>query len=69
MPDFRNKAEFEDVRAIRLSDSGAALLCDIDGEEVWIPVSQIDDDSEIFEEGHEGKLVVSEWLATQKGLI
>ena len=32
--------------------------------------SQIDDDSEIWEDsekGEEGKLVISEWLATQKG--
>jgi len=69
MVDFLNKAEFEDVRAIRLSDSGAGLLCGINGKEVWIPVSQIDDDSEVFEEGHEGKLVVSQWIAEQKGLV
>ena len=66
MPSFTNKASFPDVRAIKATE--AALLCEIDGVEHWIPQSQIDDDSEIFAEGDEGILVVSQWLAEQKGL-
>lgn len=67
MTDFANKVSFENVRAIR--DSGKALLCVIDGAEVWVPHSQIDDDSQVYQAGHEGTLVISEWLATAKGLI
>lgn len=59
--------EFEDVEARTESDK--ALLCVVDGVEVWIPKSQIDDDSEVYEKGHTGKLVVTEWIATEKGLV
>lgn len=57
---------FEDVKVIR--DSGTAILCEVDGEEVWIPKSQIDDDSEVYKAGTDGKLIIPEWLATDKGL-
>jgi len=48
-----------------------ALLCEIDGEQYWIPLSQIDDDSEVFDakEHSEGKLIVTEWIAAEKNLI
>lgn len=36
---------------------------------VWIPRSQIDDDSEVYKRGTEGTLIVSEWFATKEGLI
>lgn len=49
-------------------ETSAALLVEIDGAEHWIPKGQISDDSEVFAEGTSGKLVVSEWIATQKGL-
>lgn len=59
-------ARFE-ARALR--DSGKALLCKIEEDvEVWIPKSQIDDDSEVYEEGHEGTLVIPLWLAEAKDL-
>lgn len=45
-----------------------ALLVDIDGEEHWLPKSQIHDDSEVYAEGGEGVLVITEWIAEQKGL-
>lgn len=56
----------EDVRALRQTEK--ALLCLIDGDEVWIPQSHIHDDSEVYEQGGEGRLVISRWLAEQKGL-
>lgn len=60
---------FEDVRCIRASEM--ALLVEINGEEVWIPKSQVDEDSEVFDDdaNAEGVLVVSEWIAIQKGLV
>lgn len=45
-----------------------AILVEIEGEEHWIPQSQIDDDSEVFSAGDEGTLVITEWIAEQKGL-
>ena len=50
----------------------ALLVEDENGEEVWIPLSQIHDDSEIWDEskvGEAGKLVIPEWLATKKGWL
>ena len=60
---------FQNVRVIR--ETGAALLCVIEEEEIWIPKSQIHDDSEVFDsdENSDGRLVVSEWIAVQKGLV
>lgn len=49
-------------------ETDAALLCIINGEEVWIPKSQVSDDSEVYAEDHEGTLVISEWIANQRGL-
>lgn len=63
----RPTVTLSDVEALKETD--AALLCLIDGREVWIPKSQIDDDSEVWEEGQSGDLVVTEWFATKEGLI
>ena len=41
----------------------------IDGKEVWIPQSQVDDASEVYSVGDEGTLVITEWIAMQKELI
>lgn len=48
-----------------------ALLVEIDGDEHWIPKSQIHDDSEVYDadENSEGTLVITEWIAKQKGLL
>lgn len=58
---------FDNTRAIKATKM--ALLCSIDGDDVWIPISQITDDSEVFREGDEGTLVITWWLAYQKGLV
>jgi hypothetical protein len=50
-------------------ETAMAILCWIDGEKVWIPKSQIDDASEVYKDGDRGVLVVTEWIAKQKGLI
>lgn len=66
MTDFKDKAHFKNVKALRATDK--ALFCEINEEDHWIPRSQIDDSSEVYEEGHEGELVVSQWIADEKGL-
>lgn len=62
---------FDDCEVVH--DSGKALLViipDLDkGEPVWVPQSQITEDSEIWKLGQSGKLVVTEWIAQQKGWI
>lgn len=50
-------------------DSGKALLVRLqDGREQWFPKSVIHDDSEVYELGHEGEIVVKCWFAENEGL-
>lgn len=49
-------------------ETDGALLVVADGEEVWIPKSQIDDDSEVYAKGTSGTLIIPRWLAREKGL-
>lgn len=63
---FEDTCTIKDVTVRR--ETTLALLCVIEGEEYWIPKSQIDDDSEVYEMGTEGKLVVSQWIADQRGI-
>lgn len=49
-------------------DHGKALLINFgDDEKEWVPKSQIHDDSEVYKEGHAGRLVITRWIAEQKG--
>lgn len=65
--------EFHDVVVKAESEKGSssdgALLCLIEGEEIWIPKSQITDDSEVYKIGTEGTLVITDWIAEKKGLV
>jgi len=62
-----------EVEVIRESDSGKALLVkDDEGEEFWVPKSQIHEDSEVFKvagSNSYGRLIVTEWLAKEKGWL
>lgn len=49
-----------------LKETDAALLVDIDGEEVWIPKSVIGYDSDINGEGDIGTLSVQAWFARKE---
>lgn len=67
--------EIADCEAIRDSAPGkmnqGALLVLIEGEEVWIPKSQIHDNSEVYnaDDHATGVLVIPIWLAIEKGLV
>lgn len=58
--------EFKGVVVVK--ETAKALLCRFDGKEHWIAKSQIDADSEVYKEGDAGTLIISDWLATEKGL-
>lgn len=46
----------------------ALLVTNVDEEkEFWVPKSVIHDDSEVFEKGHKGRLVVEGWFARKEG--
>lgn len=61
------KFEVADVQAVR--ETEAALLVVIENEDVWVPKSLIDDDSEVWKTGDKGILVVPEWFARKNGLM
>jgi len=67
MTDFRHKVIFEHV--VGLLKTPAALVVRLDGTDVVVPDGQIDDDSEVWRAGDEGKLVVSEWWAIERRLV
>jgi hypothetical protein len=45
----------------------AAILCARNGKTFWVPQSVVHDDSEVYKEGDEGKLVVQLWFAEKEG--
>ncbi len=58
-----------EVEVLRETDK-ALLVRTAEGDEVWIPQSQIDDDSEVYSvKSSPGTMTVTLWIATQKGLV
>jgi hypothetical protein len=59
------------ARGVRWSKSGKALFCTaVDlGAGAWIPVSQLQPDSEIQKPGDRGLLVVGGWFAEKAGWL
>ena len=60
--------EFDCVNVVATTDK--ALLCEIEGDEYWIPRSQINvDECDLEAAGDHGRLVITQWLAMQKKLL
>lgn len=62
--------EVKDCRAVAATDKALKVVGvhEDDPEHAeWIPRSQIHDDSEIYEDGHTGKLVVTGWFQRKMG--
>jgi len=59
--------EFENV--VCTASTAQAILVLVEGRKVWIPQSQIHDDSEVYGVDHRGTLIVSEWIAIEKRLV
>lgn len=59
--------EFTNVAAKRETD--LAILCEIDGDEIWIPKSQIAAESDVQGVHDDGTLIVTRWIAEEKGLV
>ena len=61
----------KDATVVAVNREGTAILVDaveLD-EPVWVPQSQIEAESEIWKRGDEGDLVVTEWIAGEKGWL
>jgi len=58
------------VNAEAIAETDKAVLVEAPelDEAIWVPKSVIDDDSEVYERGTEGDLIVAEWWATKQGL-
>ncbi len=52
-----------------ICETEKALLCEIGGEEYWLPKSQIGAGSEVSGRGDTGTLSIARWLAESRGLI
>lgn len=68
----REPTQIDGLEFIKTSSSGSAILVTDGSEDYWIPVSQIDSDSDLndgSERGEVGCLVVPLWLAEEKGLV
>jgi hypothetical protein len=73
---FRRAAGDGDDEPVRLPDVTSvgetehAVLCRIPGRraDMWIPKSQIHDDSEVYADDQTGVLVITAWLAEKEDL-
>lgn len=55
--------KFPDCQVIRSTPKALCILIpDLDDVGKWIPRSVIHDDSEVYDDGHEGELVLPEWF-------
>jgi hypothetical protein len=68
----REMTEIEDVTVLR--ETALAILVRVPmakgpPRDEWIPKSHISDDSEVWKDGQSGTIMVTEWIATQKGLV
>lgn len=52
-----------------LKETEKAFLVRIEGEDFWIPFSQISDYEDYCVGDQDGVMSVSEWLAREKGLL
>jgi hypothetical protein len=68
MPEKRPTVTIEDVVCIAETDK--AILCGLeDGTEAWIPISHICEESDVHEKDDGGDLVITEYIAREKGLV
>ncbi len=60
--------EFKNCRCAR-ETRAAILVSGVEDEDIWIPKSQVDDDSEVYRSGTDGTLVISDFIAEKKNLV
>lgn len=69
--DFSDKVRIADCKIVAKGNSAILVENDDFDAATWIPESQIDNDSELHmgeDVGTEGTLVISRWIANQKGI-
>lgn len=70
MAEFQEYYRIPNCSIIKSTEKAVLVIApDIDTlEGIWIPQSQIDDRSDIWKEGDQGELWISQWIAEQKGI-
>lgn len=63
-----DKHTIDDAEAIGETDKALRVRTKEHGD-VWVPKSVIHDDSEVFEKGGDGALIVKAWFARKEGWI
>ncbi len=59
----------ETCQGIAETDAAVLVECmDFDEGRLWVPKSQIDEDSDVYAKDTDGDLVVTAWFANKKGL-
>ena len=62
--------EIEDARCVHQTEEAILVEApDFGDEQVWIPQSQVTEDSEVYAIRTEGTLVVSDWFAEKRGWV
>lgn len=57
--------EFEDVKCV--GETTLAIQCQFpSGRLIWVPKSQVGEESEVYEEGGVGTLVIKKWFAEKE---
>jgi hypothetical protein len=56
------------AQAIGGTEKALRVQLESENEPRWIPRSQIHDDSEVYDTGTDGDLVVTRWFAEKEGL-
>ena len=52
-----------------VKETEKAFLVEAYGEQIWLPKSQMHQDSDDLAEGEIGTIIISKWIARQKELI
>lgn len=58
---------FEKAKCIKETAKAIKVRLE-NGKEHWIPKSVIDDDSEVYQDDTDGKLIVKSWFCEQEGI-
>jgi len=53
------------VECTFIRETANAVLIEVESEQMWIPLSQVSE----MHKGKVGRIVMSQWIANQKGLI
>ena len=71
MASFKEQVRVADCLCTASTDKSILVECDDWDEAMWFPLSKVDDASEVYsryENENTGTLIVSAWIAKQKGI-